>query len=371
MKYLNQQLIRLSTLTAASALLACALWLTGCSDNSTTPVSGPDTAGADLSKIATQLLPEKYRGATPGARPIWEALEEDQVIDDPLLADLLAEPDSVHDIYSLRIVWGTLNNATDIESPHTNWSGGVGINAAGYMAVRALIDFERGQDELLPRESRTLVRWKSITNQDIDGIHILFFHPKNIVYIVMPTLKFKTEQATIVVPLFELAKLDTVVRVDEHNAVALQSHLVTANECPHGILAGHWTFKSMTGGHFLGKWIGANGQLMGFLGGEFGENDDGSQVFRGRWVDVEGVFQGHLRGRWGYPETDSGSPALCLSCPDDYGWFAGKFTDSEGHARGSIRGRFVLPDHDTQLSTRPPGTFFGRWKVDCADNSDG
>ncbi len=371
MNKLTQRLMPFATLAAASALLASALLITGCSDNSSAPPNSPVTGGANLSKIVDQLVPEKYREGSPEARPIWEALEQDQIIDDPLLADVLAASDSVFDVFSVRIIWGTLGNATDVNSPPTNWSGGVGMNAAGFIAVRALIDFEPDQDKLLPRESPTRVRWRSITNHDVDGIHLLVFHPKNIVYIVAPDFIFKTEQATIVVPLFELAKLDTVVRVDEHNAVALQAHKVNDHECPHGVLAGHWTFKGMTAGHFLGKWISADGQLMGFLGGGFGVTADGAHVFRGKWVDVEGVFQGHLRGRWGYPDSDPGSPTICLSCPDNYGWFAGKFTDAEGIVRGSMRGRFFIGDHDSNISTHPPGTFFGRWKVDCVDNSDG
>ncbi|MCH7878015.1 MAG: hypothetical protein IH914_01700 [candidate division Zixibacteria bacterium] len=359
-----------ATLKAAFAFLACALWITGCSENTLQPLSAHDSGPTDLSKIADQLVPEKYRDSSPGARPYWEALQQDEMIDDPLLADVLAASDSVFDVFSVRIIWGTLNSATTVISPPTNWSGGVGMNAAGFIAVRALIDFEPGQDALLPREFPTLVRWRSITNHDIDGIHILIFHPKNVVYIVAPDLTFKTEQATIVVPLFSLAKLDTVVRVDEHNAIAMQAHKVTDRDCPHGLLGGHWTFKSMNSGHFLGKWISADGQLMGFLGGEFGENDGGTKFFRGKWVDVEGVFQGRLRGRWGFHDSD-GSSLDCPTCDDSIGWFSGQFTGADGTVRGSMKGRFVRQGGDAIISPHPPGTFFGRWKVICVDNSDG
>lgn len=359
-----------ATFAGVSALVVCVLLLNSCSDKSGSPLSGSDDiSSANSSKIVDQLIPQKYRASSADSRPIWETLDQDQVIDDPLLADVLAASDSVYDVYSVRITWGTLSASTDINSPPTNWSGGVGMNAAGFIAVRALIDFEPDQDKLLPRESPTQVRWKSITIHDIDGIHLLIFHPKDVVYIVAPDFIFKTEQATIVVPLFNLEKLDTIVRVDEHNAVALQAHKIMGRECPQGVLAGRWTFKSMTAGHFFGKWISADGQLMGYLGGGFDVTADGAHVFRGKWVDVEGEFQGYLRGRWGYPDTDPSS--ICLTCSDNYGWFAGKFTDADGVARGALRGRFILGGQNSDVSTDPHGSFFGRWKVDCVIVTDG
>ncbi|MFQ5607868.1 MAG: hypothetical protein ACE5GA_07955, partial [Candidatus Zixiibacteriota bacterium] len=270
------------------------------------------------------------------------------------------------------IIWGTLGDGVAADTPPVDWSGGLKMNAAGMMVVRSLIDFERDQDSLLPRESKQAVRWKSITHNDFDGIHVLIFHPKNVVYIAPPVVVFGTDPAEVVMQLFALEKLDTVVRVDGHNAVAIQAHRVRVRDCPRGILGGEWVNKNKNTGHFLGKWISSDGQLMGFLGGNFGVTDDGSRVFRGKWVGVDGAFQAHLKGRWGYLDVGGPGPILiCPTCDRRMGWFAGHFSDADGKVRGAIEGRFFPRGDGAILAPHPPGTFFGRWKVACPHGADG
>ncbi len=356
---------------------ALALIVSSCSEQPTTPAT-PDVTSNDNGKSITQsqvqdlLVPTEDVARFESSSPIWRTISNDRIIDerDPQLNPFEADPASISDaffeIYSVRAVWGRIGDlSTGTTPPVMDWSGGMAHNSAAMMVLRSLIDFEDGQDSVF-RKDLPGIGWISQTGGEdaFDGIHVELYHPKDVVYIMEPTLVFKAGPVEMVIPFGQLADLDTVITVAPGVGVAFQSRLVRQRDCPNGYLAGAWVHKDRTGGHFYGKWIASDGQPMGYLRGKFGTTDEGARWFRGKWFATNGDFQGHLRGEWGFAHENDPHP--CLACDWRAGWFRGKFSDADGNVRGRLSGRFGKTDgHNAITPDGGAGLFFGKWEVNC------
>ncbi|MFQ5607947.1 MAG: hypothetical protein ACE5GA_08360 [Candidatus Zixiibacteriota bacterium] len=359
------------TLLISGVLAALAFGALSCSNRPVDSDLGatPTGDGATLSpqQVKDLLVPTETQTRLAEKQVIWDALAPDEDIElwSPVGVDPASLSDQFHDIYSVRIVWGHLTHDGTPASVVTDWSGGITHNTAAMMVVRELIDFEHGQDSIFRAPSMPGIGWRSLVEDDIDGIHLVIFHPKDINYIAPPKFYIRTLQADIEIDLAQLANLDTIVAANaDGQGLAVASHIVRDRDCPHGPLQGEWIFKNRGAGEFFGKWIASDGQPMGYLRGEFHTTEDGARLFRGKWFATDGDLQGYLRGEWGFSDHNGGPHIdMCPTCDWRVGWFRGHFTDTENIIRGRLGGKF---GHVVTLDNGDhPGLFVGRWEVDC------
>jgi hypothetical protein len=352
-------------------------WAGGCSDKPVEPAADSNTPN----------LTDEFGGYTAapempgfGDSELIESDNDESEVDDPLLASpaiasLVSDPRVV--LFHVRAVWGQLrydSTVTDV----TDWTGSMTLSR-GAIVVRRLIRFEPQQDQLLARTERGLVEWQSYTTVHHDGIAVdLYVQPMPptfdttivvdpsgdtaIVVDTIPpepvTLAFETGPYSRTFTLRELAALDTVVTLDDGNAVAFHAFHIFRHVCPRGILVGHWGYDDEGNGVFRGSWRSLFGRIVGHLKGHFGRNDQGEGLFFGKWIDTSGRFEGFLKGRWGgYPDINADIAAR----EHAGGWFAGGIFDADRQRIGALEGRYCSSERWRG------GWFQGRWKVFCAN----
>jgi hypothetical protein len=283
-------------------------------------------------------------------------MEADVEYDDPLLADPTVE-DEINEavaIYALRIVWGRLDYDPSVTAV-TDWTGSLSVSW-GSIVVRRTIRFEPATDWIIPRNDRKLVEFVSKTTVHNDGLHVNVYQPPSVTDDIK-TITFDTKPYSITFDVNELVKMDTVIELDDGNAVSIQSHKIVPGACPRGFLGGVWGRDDDGNRVFMGCWISANGSLMGHLKGTWGEEVDGVKrnVFYGKYIDINGQFEGLIKGIYG--------PALAANSFDivgRVGHFLGYYYDAEGNILGVLGGRY-RPVKNTGY-----GVFHGRWKQFCA-----
>ena len=367
-------MIRKLILLFTAALLL--VWSAGCSKN---PVEEKTTT--DVSAQFDGLTPTAEAPAF-GDPVLASAESEEQVVDDPMAAtprfdSLMNDPNA--GIFHFRAVWGRLLFDSTSTAP-TNWDGAITVSR-GLAVVRRIIRFEPRTDSLLPRTQRNLIEWASTTTTHNDGIAVDLLIPPigptfdtTVTTIVdslggtttvitidtIPaadvTVEFKTGPYTRVFTLPELARLDTIVYIEDPNADAFSAFELVRLPCPRGFLAGHWGFDSTGTGVFRGMWVGAHGAIDGFLQGHFMVDTSGARLFFGKWIDNSGRFEGLLRGRWGQHPDDHASDRGKIR---GGGWFAGQIYDANANPIGLLHGKYK-GENDLDK-----GFFQGRWKLYC------
>jgi len=146
------------------------------------------------------------------------------------------------------------------------------------------------------------------------------------------------------------------VEVTEASMIAETETEFGADPVAQGTLAGRFwndvpgSTSDESGGVFRGQWFGEDGDLGGYVRGEYqplqGENLpselEGGGRFIGRYVDTEGRFRGFLRGRYGH-------------APGGRGVFFGRWLDRGFRVVGVLKG------HWTDEAESEGGSFAGRW----------
>ena len=328
-----------------------------------------------------------------------EAYASDDEFDDPMLSDpavteLTSDPQA--GLYHLRIVWGQLRFDSSVTNP-TDWSGSLSITR-GAVIIRRVINFELGQDYVVPRTDRKLIEWVSQTTVHNDGIAVDLLVPPvkpvldttevevtdsagNIVIIIVVdttwpqvepvTVSFNTGPYSTTFDLEELVSLDTIVFLEDSNAVAFHALKLDRFPCPRGFLAGRWGFADSTSGLFRGVWLNRAGLVVGYTRGHFGQRDNGQKVFFGKWVSRDGRFEGFIKGHW---ELDDISLTADSSARAS-GLFRGQIFSETRHQIGYLGGHFGTAESESDAIG---GFFQGRWKIICpdedwsnTDNNDG
>jgi hypothetical protein len=279
---------------------------------------------------------------------------DDATNDDPAV---VRERRLRHPVRYLMITWGNLEADTTIDFP-TDWSGSLSAQN-GAIVLKRTIRFD-ARDEILPRTSRDLLEWRSVTQPNFDGIlvalHKIVTSDSTVTaQLDVPfSITFKTEPLTVTIQEKDLVDLHRVVTVDDAgNAVAFNTITVMPDACPSGFLAGQWrNVPDRPGGIFRGKWISENGAHMGFLRGVYGTRQTGEKVFFGKWINRGGRFQGLLVGKYGsYPDAPGG-------------WFEGVWLNRALVVKGKLGGVWQTnPNVDAVSPGR--GFFRGRWQMAC------
>ena len=244
--------------------------------------------------------------------------------------------------------------------------------------IRRLVRFELNQDGYFPRSQRELVEWFSTTTTHNDGIVVDFFVPPvdpevdtsyvvdtlgdttDIVFDTLPvepvTLAFETGPYTQTFTLAELARLDTVVTLDDGNAVAFQSMQMIPT-CGRGHLRGHWGYDEEGNGIFRGVWHSRLG-IAGYVQGRFGVDENDHKVFYGKWINRTGQFEGLIKGTYDSNVSDNASEVAQRRAS---GVLRGDIYDADGLRIGALKGHYKASPNF------PSGWFNARWKLDCAN----
>lgn len=319
-----------------------------------------------------------------------EAYASNDEYGDPMLSDsavtvFTSDPEA--GLYHLRIVWGQLRFDSNVANP-TDWSGSLSITR-GAEIIRRVINFELGQDYIAPRTDRKLIEWVSQTTVHNDGIAVDLLVPPvrpvldttkaeftdsagNTVIIIEVdttwpeaepvTISFNTGPYSTTFDLDELVSLDTIVFLEDSNAVAFHALKLDLFPCPRGFLAGRWAFDDSGSGRFRGIWLNRAGLVVGYIKGHFGRREYGEKVFFGKWVSREGRFQGFIRGHWDF----SDSSQIVASATPTGGFFRGQIFSEDGIQIGNLAGHFITRESGNDALG---GFFQGNWKIPCPDKS--
>jgi|GEM_PF-789175 len=345
-------LASLSTTAVMTLLLA----MVGCSEKATEPVPSvpPETTAdgvpAEIMDVLESNTPDSFdpvaaEDQTWGAWPPVDWLKHS-------------------DVYAVTFLWGSLTPSVTPGMPVTDWSGKVWVNGLALVHPRRTIDFEPGQDSLLPDNEPAMAAWVSETSVDFDGISFLVALRNDVEYFAAPWLTFETEVIELRFDFGELVRLDALYSLIDGNSVAVHARRLWPARCPGGFLEGNWIKEDNAGtsGRIEGLWRDYAGEPIGFMIGQFWTTDNGERLFDG-WVS--GYYLDYIvaefKGRWWYDD-----PRMCPLpiCGAGHGWFRGHFQYMTGEARGGMLvgefGDFNAPTVDQQSLP-----FVGVWHDFC------
>ena len=332
------------------------VWSAGCSDSPSDTADqsqDPNLSEAFGGYLATDEAPAF--GDSELAAEVGEMVAvDDPMLSDPDVSDAVSDTSSEY--YHFRAVWGRLQYDSTVTEV-TDWTGLVTISR-GAAIIRHTVRFELGQDYIPTRTDRALVEWVSYTTVHHDGVDIDFFVPYDSEAVDPVTVTFETGPYSRTFDLEDLVALDTVVQLDDSNAVAFYGFRLDRYPCPRGFLAGHWGYDDEGNGVFRGVWLSRIGYVTGYLNGHFGVNDDGLKVFYGKWITRNGQFEGLLRGTYGLTPGQGNAWGVLRN---GAGWFEGGIFDADGSEIGVMKGRYK--SHPWWRH----GFFEGRWKLYCSE----
>jgi hypothetical protein len=361
--------------------LALIVWVAGCSKSPTNNKSTDTSSSNQFGGYTTTTETPAFGDAALAANSAGEQIVNDPAVNSPMVDSL--QNDTTAGVFHFRAVWGHLRYDSTV-TVATDWSGSLTINPRGAIVLRKKIRFEHATDSILPRTSWNNLQWISKTTVYSDGIECDLLIPRprptyDTTFIpVVDTLGDTTMTIKIdTIPgtpakvefvsgpysrtftLSELARLDTVINLNDSVSIAFGAFERTHFGCPRGMLAGSWGADSVSGDYaFKGSWISGFGLLSGFVEGTATTDSMGIKVFYGKWIDSTGEFQGFLRGLWGFqPNYHADSNAVIHAG----GWFWGGVYDANANLTGIVKGRFKSGE------TADAGFFQGRWRTSCME----
>ncbi len=343
-KSMFRKLILLTLALAFTGLLV------GCSDKTNEP--------DDLSSLESEFGGYLPTDESPGfGDPVLVSeIIEDEEFDDPVLVEPETEEiiNSATSIYAMRIVWGRLEYDSLVQTV-TDWSGSLNVSWGG-MVLRRVIKFEPFQDWIIPRTDRKKIEWVSKTTVHHDGIFVNIYQPPSTTDDIK-TVSFITGPLEITYDVNDLARLDTIICLDDGNAVAIHAHKLHFNACPRGFLAGLWGRDANGNRIFFGKWMNHNAAIMGHLKGRWGSDPNGNPapVFYGKYIDTEGNFKGLLKGVYGPVPSVTSANVI-----GRVGFFRGYFYDANRNILGVLKGHYR-----NRVTGSGMGYFQGRWRTFC------
>jgi hypothetical protein len=214
-------------------------------------------------------------------------------------------PDPSGSVYAVTFVWGRLLEPRMPPFPVVDWSGELRVSIPG-SAVKVLrpIDFEDGEDRLLPVIEPATVAWLSKTAGDFDGLGLIIRVPAaSATDVRAPEISFKSIPFSITLPFSKLERLLAYYPVSDTDGVAVLARRVDRLACPRGFINGEWVPEAADGsrGSLKGMWYNLFGIPVGTMAGSFGTDPDGTRRFEG-WLS--GVFLtvvlAEFKGTWLY-----------------------------------------------------------------------
>lgn len=269
-----------------------------------------------------------------------------------------------YDVYAVTLLWGSLTNTTPAPGPTIDWSGTAGINGVVTIDVTHLIDFENSQDSLIPTNSPSVVAWASQTSNDFDGLNLLIYVDRDIVYITAPVFTLTTTPITKSFFVEELANLNAYYLVSNTAGLAIHARRIYSTSCATGLLSGEWIRADISGqsGTFHATWWEDNNEPFGYLAGNFWTEPTGERIFEG-WVSPGNttMIAYHVYGTWNYDDY-----SMCPICGSRHGQFVGFYADTNNRLKGYVKGQMGDYSLDPANNHLPLN---GYWREFCG-NSD-
>ena len=330
-------------------LVVIILCISSCSDERISPTQTESNITAQDVPPEVQKILDRY--AIPDEIPIPFSKVNNDSHTPPL---------DGYDVYAVTILWGQLFSFSPPPSITTDWSGTLSTNAAAIINVRETIDFELGQDSILPAITPTYTEWVSFTTGDLDGLSFLVYTKRDVVYVVPPVLTFSTSPFTMSWDFETLADFSAFYLINNTDAVAIISKKIWPHDCPSGIISGEWIKAASfaDSGIFQGLWLDRNSEPEGYLSGTYWMNSDGGGEFAGvvsGYLTDEVIVEVH--GQWQYDD-----PRLCPLCGEGHGIFHGRYVYLHDGKSGSMWGEFgdlTLPLEEVVMPMK------GWWRDDC------
>jgi hypothetical protein len=310
-------------------------------------------AGCDM------RLAQPEPGGVP--RQVQEIIESRSITDQEIAESAAMDPagclwpplpDPAYSVYAVAFVWGHLLDPRMPPFPVVDWSGELSVSVPGSgIKVLRTIDFEDGEDKLLPAVEPTTIGWVSQTAGDYDGLGLLIrVAEASATDARVPELSFKTPPFAITLPFSKLERFLAYYPVSETDGVAVLARRVDRLACPRGSIVGEWVPDAVDGsrGWLTGMWYNLFGIPIGSMAGSFSTDPDGERRFEG-WLSGVWltVVLTEFKGTW----TGKGSGA-----------FEGRYQYLNSKETGILSGEFG-GDASLQAQRRLP--LKGVWRADC------
>ena len=249
-------------------------------------------------------------------------------------------PDPSCSVYAVTFLWGHLPNPRLPPFPVLDWSGELAASGSDVKVLRQ-IDFEAGEDYLLPVAEPSTAAWVSKTAGDFDGLGLLIrvpaASPAASSADQAPGLSFKTAPFSITLPFAKLERLLAWYPVSDTDGVALFARRVDRLAWPCGFIKGEWVPEDDgSRGSITGTWYNLFGIPVGTMAGSFSTGSDGARSFEG-WLSGVWltVVLAKFEGTWLYDD-----PRLCATCGQGHGRLEGRYRYLNSKEAGTLRGAF-------------------------------
>jgi hypothetical protein len=228
-------------------------------------------------------------------------------------------------VYAVTFLWGRLLDSRFSLSADMDWSGSLGASGQdGIIKTICPIDFEDGEDFLVPAGEPSRADWVSKTAGDFDGLGFLVrVRETSVLDAGSPRLEFKTKPFSVELPIAKLDCFSAYFPVSDTEGVAVVARRVMGIACLRGFMRGEWVPDANRGdhGYFSGMWYDLFGVPVGSMAGSFMTNADGTHRFEGWLSGVHlTVVLAELEGTWSYDD-----PRLYPPCGEGHDRFQGKF----------------------------------------------
>ena len=321
--------------------------------------------GCDV-QLATK--PDQPDSVPPGVLEILDSqCVTDQEIDasaqnDPTGCLWPPLPDPSCAVYAVTFVWGHLPHPRVPPCQILDWSGELRAPGSEVKILRQ-IDFEVGEDYLLPVVEPSTVAWVSKTAGDFDGLGLLIrvpaAKPAADSADQAPGLSFKTAPFSVTLPFSKLERLIAWYPVSDTDGVALFARRVDRPAWPCGFIKGEWVPEENDGsrGSITGMWYNLFGIPVGTMAGSFSTGSDGARRFdgwlSGVWLTV---VLARFEGTWLYDD-----PKLCAACGQGRGRFEGTYRYLNSRESGTLRGEFGEEAAPPEQKRLP---LWGSWRAE-------
>lgn len=340
---------------ALASLLLLASW--GCGEREGQPTQPTDPPASPDLEAPLGGFTARDEDPAFGEPDIAELVEAEMEFEDPIGADpefvSLATDPRVRS-YAVSILWGRLDRSNG-ESPageQLDWSGRLRLSR-GAVLLERVVDFEPADHVTDQRFNARELRWNSHEGAGHDGLRISIWNRNTL---AADSIYIETGPFTGAWAVEDLASIDFLADIaDTDQQIAIRG-VPISGELREGFAQGYWRDAGDDGpSEFAGRWMGARGEVVGFVRGIYGSTVAGERVLFGKWIDREGAFRGFLRGTWNRPPDFSGLRSAEFEAdvlaPSESGGAPTKM--------GRLEGRWRIGSEQRE------GAFEARWCLDC------
>lgn len=335
---------------ALASVLLLASW--GCGEREarpTQPIDPPAEPDLEAPLGGFTASDEEPAFGEPAIADLVEAEMEfdDPIGNDPDFVTLVSDP-RVRS-YAVSILWGRLDRSASESSGEEplDWSGRLRLSRGAALLER-VVDFDPGDQVAQQRFNARELRWTSHEAAGHDGLRISIWNRNSL---AADSLHLEAGSFAGAWAVEDLASIDFLADIAGTDQQIAIRGVPISGELQEGFAQGYWREAGEGGSaEFAGRWMGARGEVVGFVRGIYGSTVAGERVLFGKWIDREGTFRGFLRGTWNRP------PDLTRLRSAE---FEAELLDPSGGAVGRLQGRWRIGAGERE------GAFEARWCLDC------